>query len=115
MRVVIADDNGFARGILESAVVVECGFELVGTAKNGEQAIELCRKLRPDLAILDNNMPPILGEEAGRQILAGGYAKDVILASLSQDTVSKWKREGKKAIAKPFKPELLAKQIKALL
>jgi chemotaxis response regulator CheB len=115
MRVVIADDSSIARGLLESAVVIECGFELVGKARNGQESIELCRKLRPDLAILDNNMPPILGEEAARQIIANGYAKDVILASLSQDTVAKWKREGKKALAKPFKPTQLAKQIKALL
>ena len=57
MRFVIADDSGIARGILRGAVVIDCGYEVVGEARNGEDAIALCRDLHPDVVILDVTMP----------------------------------------------------------
>ena len=111
MRFVTGDDNGIARGILKGAIVVDCKFELVGAARNGQEAIDLCEKLLPDVVILDINMPPMNGDAAARIIRDKGYAKHIILASLAMQKRSEAQAEGFGFIAKPFKREQLAREI----
>jgi CheY-like chemotaxis protein len=115
MRFVIADDNGIARGLLKGAIVVDCGFQVVGEARSGEEALEMCKKLRPDVAVLDNNMPPMDGIEVMKTIEEHGWAKTVIIASLAQHLIEELRAKGYKVLAKPFKREQLADKIRAAL
>ena len=56
VRIVIAEDEAIIRLDLRETLVEE-GYEVVGEAANGDEAITLIRQLRPDLAILDIKMP----------------------------------------------------------
>jgi DNA-binding NarL/FixJ family response regulator len=67
-RVVIADDHELARAGLRSMLAGDRGIELVGEATNGHEAVELCRQLQPDLAVLDVRMPEMDGLAATRSI-----------------------------------------------
>lgn len=63
-RVMIADDHAVVRAGLAAVLQAEADIEVVGQAADGAEAIELARKLRPDLAVLDLNMPRMGGLEA---------------------------------------------------
>lgn len=64
---VIADDDaGFAA--LVEAILAEQGYEVVARAPNGEEAVRLAAELRPDLVLMDLNMPVLDGFEATRRI-----------------------------------------------
>ena len=68
MRVVIAEDEYLILQDIEN-MVRNAGYELVGSAANGKQALDLISKYQPDVAILDIQMPVMDGLEAARQIL----------------------------------------------
>jgi two-component system, chemotaxis family, protein-glutamate methylesterase/glutaminase len=55
-RVVVADDSGLMRRVLAHALT-DAGFDVVGQAKDGDEALDLCRRLRPDAMTLDLAMP----------------------------------------------------------
>ena len=63
VRIVIAEDEAIIRLDLRETLVEE-GYEVVGEAANGDEAITLIRQLLPDLAILDIKMPVCDGVEA---------------------------------------------------
>lgn len=67
-RLIIADDHELARAGMRSLLGGERGIALVGEATNGREAVDLCRKLRPDLALLDVRMPELDGLAATRAI-----------------------------------------------
>ena len=64
LRIVIADDERPARLFLHSMLETFDDTEIVGEAENGEEAIELIEKMKPDLALLDLQMPVVTGIEA---------------------------------------------------
>ncbi|WP_114416598.1 chemotaxis-specific protein-glutamate methyltransferase CheB [Marinospirillum perlucidum] len=68
IRVLLVDDSALARGLLRS-LLEEAGIEVVGEAVNGRQAVELARKLRPDLITLDLQMPVMGGMETITEIM----------------------------------------------
>ena len=67
-RMIIADDHELSRAGLRSMLAGERWLELVGEASNGREAVELCRQLHPDLALLDVRMPEMDGLAATRSI-----------------------------------------------
>ncbi|NTV63518.1 MAG: response regulator transcription factor [Oscillochloris sp.] len=67
-RLIIADDHEFTRIGLRTMLESEPDFELAGEATNGQEAVELCRELQPDLALLDIRMPVMDGLAATRMI-----------------------------------------------
>jgi DNA-binding NarL/FixJ family response regulator len=67
-RVLIADDHGLVRDGYRLMLEREEDLEVVGEASNGREAVELCRKLRPDLVLMDVRMPEMDGLEATRVI-----------------------------------------------
>lgn len=81
-RVLIADDEHLvARGV--AANLSELGYTVVGPASDGEEAIQLCRSARPDLAILDIKMPRMHGLEAGEIIFSQLGIPVIILSAYS--------------------------------
>ena len=69
VRVLIADDQPLMRSALRGCLAGEPDIEVVAEAANGQQAIDLVRDLRPDVALLDLRMPVMDGVEATRRIV----------------------------------------------
>jgi DNA-binding NarL/FixJ family response regulator len=70
IRVLIADDHAVVRTGLTQLLAGNDGVELVGSAKDGEEAVELCGATRPDVVLMDLEMPVLDGIEATRRIKA---------------------------------------------
>ena len=81
-RVVIAEDEALIRLDL-AEMLGEEGYDVVGQAGDGEQAVELAEELRPDLVILDVKMPVLDGIAAAERIAAQRIAPVVILTAFS--------------------------------
>src|SRR5690349_10501768 len=80
-RVVVADDSGLMRRVLTHALS-DAGFDVVGQAKDGDEALELCRRLRPDTMTLDLHMPGMDGIGVLRELKRpGAPAIPVIVVS----------------------------------
>lgn len=75
IRVLVADDQDLVRTGLSMILDAQPGIEVVGQAVNGREAVELARKLRPDVCLFDIRMPEVDGIEATR-ILAGADVAD---------------------------------------
>jgi DNA-binding NarL/FixJ family response regulator len=67
-RLIIADDHEMARAGLRGMLAGERGLELVGEANNGREAVALCGRLQPEVALLDVRMPELDGLAATRAI-----------------------------------------------
>src|SRR6187551_214616 len=83
IRVVIAEDEAIIRLDLRETLEEE-GYDVVGETGRGDQAIELVRELKPDLAILDIKMPGTDGLEAAGVINAERLCGVLILTAFSQ-------------------------------
>ena len=108
-RVLIAEDEALIRLDL-AEMLVEEGFEVVGQAVDGEQAVALATELEPDLVILDVKMPRKDGIDAAGEIVADQIAPVVILTAFSQrDLIERARDAGAMAyLVKPFsKADLL--------
>ena len=68
VRIMIVDDQALYREGLRAIVEQWDDFKVVGAAANGKEAVELCRKCRPDVVLMDVNMPEMDGIEAVRLI-----------------------------------------------
>ena len=68
IRVLIADDHRLFAETLEALLATEDRVEVVGSARDGKEAVRLARKLRPDLILMDISMPIMDGFEATRRI-----------------------------------------------
>jgi YesN/AraC family two-component response regulator len=69
IRLLLADDHRMLREGLRRSMVDE-GFDVVGEAENGEEAVDLVAELRPDVVLMDVTMPEMDGVEATRRICA---------------------------------------------
>jgi len=81
-RIVIADDHELARAGLRAMLTDQRGFELVGEASNGQEALQLCRRLQPDLALIDVRMPEMDGLSTCRAVKQECPATSVILVTM---------------------------------
>ncbi len=83
MRILVCEDETIIR--LDLRVMLERhGFEVCGEARDGEEAVELVRGLKPDLAIMDVKMPRLDGIEAARRIRAERPIPIVLLTAFSE-------------------------------
>src|SRR5258706_4156592 len=83
-RLVIADDHELARAGLRAMLTGQRGLELVGEAANGREALALCRRLQPDLALIDVRMPGHDGLTTCPAIEEQWPATSVILVTMHQ-------------------------------
>jgi response regulator NasT len=102
-RVVIAEDEALIRLDLREMLEEE-GFQVVGEAANGQEAVDLVAKHQPGLVILDVKMPVIDGITAAEQIVATRGAAVVMLTAFSQkELVARARDAGVMAyVVKPF-------------
>jgi two-component system chemotaxis response regulator CheB len=84
IRVLVTDDSAFMRQVVTRALESDARFEVVGTAGSGAEAVEQCRKLKPDVVTMDFNMPGMNGAEATRAILAERALPVVMLSAHTQ-------------------------------
>jgi response regulator NasT len=82
-RVLVAEDEALIRLDLKEMLEEE-GYDVVGEAGDGEEAVRLAEELKPDLVILDVKMPILDGISAAEQIVAKGIAPVVMLTAFSQ-------------------------------
>jgi NarL family two-component system response regulator LiaR len=85
IRVLIADDHRLFRRGLRQVCEIEGGFEVVGEAEDGQQAIELAQSLQPDVILMDIEMPLVNGVEATRIITDESPAVRVIALTVYQE------------------------------
>jgi DNA-binding NarL/FixJ family response regulator len=85
LRILIADDEPLFAEALEALLGVDQRIEVVGRALDGTQAIELARKLDPDVVLMDLSMPGVNGFGATEQILAEDGDTHILVLSGSDD------------------------------
>jgi response regulator NasT len=104
IRVLIADDEALIRMGLR-AMLGEAGYQVVGEAGDGRRALDLIRKLDPDLIFLDIKMPEPDGLAVAQEVLATGPRPIVILTAYGdRDYVERAKQLGVMAyLVKPIK------------
>ena len=102
-RVVIAEDEALIRMDL-AEMLVEQGYEVVGEAADGQAAVDLAREHRPELVMMDIQMPGVDGITAASQIAAERIAPVVMLTAFSQrELVERARDAGAMAyLVKPF-------------
>ncbi len=115
-RVVIAEDEAIIRLDLRETLEEE-GYEVVAETGRGDEAVELVREHRPDVAILDIKMPGLDGLSAAREIAGERRAAVLILTAFSQrDLIERARDAGALAyLVKPFQKSDLFPAIEVAL
>jgi AmiR/NasT family two-component response regulator len=116
LRVLVADDEALIRMGLRT-MLAEAGYQVVGEAGDGRRALDLIRKLDPDLVFLDIKMPEPDGLSVAEQVLAEGPRPIVVLTAYGdREYVDRAKRVGVMAyLVKPIKEADLVPTIELAL
>lgn len=115
--VLIVDDANFMRMFIR-AMLEKNGFEIVGEASNGLEAIKKYKELKPDLVTMDITMPDMNGLEALKEIMSiDTDAKVVMFSAMGQETMVREAiiNGAKSFIVKPFKECNVLKALNQIL
>ena len=86
IRVVVADDHELIRDGIAAILEAQPDIDIVGTAADGIEAVDLIRAAAPDVALMDIRMPKLDGLEATRRLVAAGTStRIVILTTFGHD------------------------------
>ena len=85
IRVLIADDSAFMRKVLHSILLAEPGFEVVGEARDGREAVAQSEALKPDVVTMDINMPHVDGLQATEQIMSNNPRPILVVSSETRE------------------------------
>lgn len=116
-RVLIVDDAVVMRMMIKD-ILSKNGFEIVGEAQNGAEAVEKYKDLRPDVVTMDMVMPGVDGISAVKQIvLEDPGAKILMCTSLGQEALlnEAMQAGAKSYITKPFQPSKILESIEKVL
>ena len=116
-RILITDDALFMRVTLKNLLTAN-GYEVVGEAANGQEAVEKYAALRPDVVLMDITMPVMDGILACRTIKGGDpQAKVIMCTAMGQKNmvVEAIGAGAKDFIVKPFKPDRVLESIAKLI
>jgi two-component system, response regulator PdtaR len=115
LRVVVAEDEGLIRMDVV-ATLQEAGYQVVGEAADGEEAIKLATELEPDLVVMDIKMPKLDGISAAEKISELKIPVVLLTAFSQSDLVARAADAGAMAyVTKPFKPSDLLPAIQIAL
>ena len=117
LRILLADDHLLFRKGLAQLLAGQPDFEIAGEAADGLEAVELARRLKPDLVLMDINMPRCNGFEATRRIKAQTPEVQVVMLTVSDDEVdlADAVRSGADGyLLKDLQPETLFQQLRGL-
>ncbi len=112
-RIIVAEDEPITRMDI-CDLLLTAGFDIVGEASNGLQAIDLCRKHRPDLILMDIKMPKLDGIQAGQIIMQENLVDSLIIltAYSGKEFIDKVKKIGAIGyIVKPIDETKLIPQV----
>lgn len=84
-RILIAEDHAIVREGIRMILDAEPDFEVVGETKDGEEAIQLARTLRPDVVVMDISMPRMTGVEATREIKRMLPDTDILILTMHEE------------------------------
>jgi two-component system chemotaxis response regulator CheY len=116
-RILIADDASFMRQMIREIIEPE-GYEVVGEATNGIEAVEQYVELRPDIVTMDIVMPKRSGIDAVKGILAEDAGAQVVMCSaLGQETLVQEALQAgaQDFIVKPFKPDAVLSTLNKIM
>jgi len=111
MRILIADDEPIARGILREEITSLAGLELVGEAENGLSALAMIRSLSPDLVFLDLEMPVMGGFEVIANLTVPPQPSLVIVTAYNEHAIRAFEAGAIDYLLKPVSRERLVKSI----
>jgi two-component system chemotaxis response regulator CheY len=117
VKILVVDDAEFVRRNLVK-IITERGWEVVGEAESGQQAIERYRELKPDVVTMDITMPGMDGIEAVRQIIREDPDARILMCSATgqmDKVVEAVKSGAKDFITKPFQKDRVVASIQAAL
>ncbi|MDQ0352238.1 two-component system response regulator DesR [Alkalibacillus filiformis] len=83
IRIVLAEDQGMLLGALGSLLDLEFDMEVVGKAHNGEEAVQMVKELKPDICIMDIEMPVKTGLDAAEELVEEN-CKVIILTTFAR-------------------------------
>jgi len=84
-RLLVADDHAIAREGVRAMLASEQNLEVVGEAQDGREALDFCRRLQPDLALMDVRMPKMNGLEATREIKTQCPGTSILMLTTYED------------------------------
>ena len=116
IKVIIADDSDFVRDGMKIILDVDDDFEVLGTAANGREAIDLAEKEHPDVFLMDIQMPEMDGIEATKYIVEHDLGKVLILTTFDDDDLVKQALQNgaKGYLIKNHTPDHLKQMIKSV-
>ena len=117
VRVLVADDHAILRQGIRSLLEARLGWQVVGEAVNGREAVEKAALLKPDVVLLDITMPELNGIEATRQILKAVPDTQVLILTMheSEKTMREVLQAGARGyVLKSDAPGDLLESIKAI-
>ena len=85
IRILLVDDHTLFRSGLKALLSRQPDFEIVGEASDGLEGVKLAEQLKPDLVLLDLDMPVMSGTEALAQMLASNRELPVVMLTVSED------------------------------
>ncbi|MCR4845874.1 MAG: response regulator transcription factor [Eubacterium sp.] len=116
IKVIIADDSDFVRDGMKIILDVDDEFEVLGSAANGKEAIEIAEKTKPDVFLMDIQMPEMDGIEATKYIVENDLGKVLILTTFDDDDLVKQALQNgaKGYLIKNHTPDHLKQMIKSV-
>ena len=116
IKVIIADDSDFVRDGMKIILDVDEEFDVIGCASNGREAIEIAEKNKPDIFLMDIQMPEMDGIEATKYIVAHDLGKVLILTTFDDDELVRdaLKSGAKGYLIKNHTPDHLKQMIKSV-
>ena len=115
--VLICDDAIFMRTMI-SDILAQAGYEVIGEAESGAQAVQRYQELKPDLVTMDIVMPDMSGIEAVREICkADPDARILMCSAMGQQAlvVEAIQAGAKDFVVKPFQPSRVLEAVQRLL